>query len=107
MCPLAGIIAYFLLSIYFDVKLLFMFAEDDMERPIYTMGSLAIGRVTSLRDENFNRYAFEDSTIRIRTIVVARSANGSRLTDSEIYWTEVRTKFHFCCLLMYRCVLVR
>ena len=97
----------FLLSFYFDVKLLFMFAEDDMERPIYTMGSLAIGRVTSLRDENFNRYAFEDSTIRIRTIVVARSANGSRLTDSEIYWTEVRTKFHFCYLLTYSYVLVR
>lgn len=57
--------------------------------------------MTSLRDEDFDPYSFADSTLRVRTKVVARSASDAALIDSTVYWTEVRTDFFLLSLLYY------
>lgn len=60
-----------------------------MGRPINTVGVLDIGRLSSMRDEDFSRYSFEDSTVRVRTVVVARGSGEVSLVDQEVYYTEV------------------
>ena len=66
-----------------------MISADSNGNPIHTSGNFSIDRVTSLRDENFGRYSWEDSTLRIRTTVVARTDDFASLTDGGTYWTEV------------------
>ncbi|XP_067932988.1 uncharacterized protein [Watersipora subatra] len=76
------------------VNLTYIYDEDDSKGDkIFTAGVLNIGRITSLRDESFSRYAYEDSTIRIRTMVVARSEPDLALIEDQIYFTEATVSF--------------
>lgn len=66
-----------------------MFSGDDDKRPIYTLLTGTIARLTNLKYENVDRYQEMDSKLRIRLTVVARGP--SYLTNEEVYWTEVST----------------
>lgn len=45
--------------------------------------------VTNLRDLDFPRYQYEESTLRIRATVIARSSAHAGMVDGQIYWIEV------------------
>ena len=55
--------------------------------PVYSQSTIQLSRVTSLRDSDYPRYSYKDSTIRIRTIVVSRSETS--ISDDTTYWVEV------------------
>ena len=55
---------------------------------VYNSAEINFTHVTSLRDFDYPRYQYEESTLRIRATVIARSSAHAGMVDGQIYWIE-------------------